>query len=613
VDFEAQGFEQLLDAGAAGFAEADHVGDVAGVLGAIIHGQEEMLDGAVERHGERAPAAPRDGTVGQRTHPAACANGDQAQAVEPFETGGDAIVRHAERPLERLRLPAVEDREEEKGEGAVGGEDAFLGEGEAGGGGRGRGSGEIADVGAGERAQRIEPVEGQPPALEPAADGGFGDAEPGGDRLAAEAGAAQLGTQLGKKRGRAEAGMVHRKSWEAIICRSLCYHDMIGCQSGRLIVPQRGDMQGAIGWQAWAKRRVALATTADYGLGEFTFPRGWFMVAPSGEATGAPKPLRMFGRDLVIYRGESGRVVLMDAYCPHMQAHLAAEQTSGAAARRIEGDAIRCPYHGWRFGPDGRCDHVPYYKGPMPPAAKVRSFPVEERFGCVFAWHDPEEGAPDYALPELPEWDDPYWVRCTFDDLGTIPVHPQEIIDNIGDTRHFGPIHGQIMAYFDNIFDGVTARQRSGGGHETLTSSEDGVLESDAMYTGPGILIARYSGETDAVQIILHTPKEDGVTQIWHGLITRGQSVPHSPADLELNRSYHDLGLAAFSQDFAIWRTKGPAIHILRLPTDGPFPRSRAWYRQFYNPRARAAEYQARANGLHRTQDVPPHPSEQAA
>ena len=355
-----------------------------------------------------------------------------------------------------------------------------------------------------------------------------------------------------------------------------------------------------------------MATTADYGLGEFTFPRGWFMIARAEDAVSAPKALRMFGRDLVLYRGESGRAALLDAYCPHMGAHLAAEQSSGAGAQRIEGDSIRCPYHAWRFGPDGLCNNVPYFDGPLPPAARVRAFPVEERFGCLFAWHDPEQMEPDYPLPDLPEWEDTSWVRCIYDDLGQIPVHPQEIIDNLVDARHFGPVHGQRLAYFNSRFDGVTGRQLSGGGHETMTS-EGGVLDVDAYYTGPGILIARFSGETDAVQIVLHTPVEDGVTHVWHGIITRGRQVPPSAEDVELHGQYQQLGLSAFSQDFEIWRTKAPALQILRLPTDGPFHRNRAWYRQFYNPRAQAAGHQGRANGDHATKGLDQAPTAAAA
>lgn len=347
-----------------------------------------------------------------------------------------------------------------------------------------------------------------------------------------------------------------------------------------------------------------MAGTAEYGLGEFTFPRGWFMVARSGDLGGEPIPLRMFGRDLALYRGDSGKPYLLDAYCPHMKAHLAAEQTSSAGETRIEGESIRCPYHWWRFGPDGKCNNVPYFEGPIPPAAKVRAYPTEERFGCIFAWHDPEEQAPDFDLPAIPEWDDAEWIAAEWDDLGTLNVHPQEITDNLVDARHFGPIHGQRMVYFESVFDGVVGRQHSGGGHETMVTSDEGVMDVDAYYQGPGLLVARYAGETEAVQLVFHTPKEDGVTQVWHGILTRAKTMPPGADDHTVNRQYHDVGLAAFSQDFAIWQSKAPAVQIMRMPGDGPFHRCRAWYRQFYNPRAQVAEFQARADGLHGTQGI---------
>ncbi|QZP09236.1 Rieske 2Fe-2S domain-containing protein [Caenibius sp. WL] len=347
-----------------------------------------------------------------------------------------------------------------------------------------------------------------------------------------------------------------------------------------------------------------MARTAEYGLGEFTFPRGWFMIARSADLGNVPMALRMFGRDLALYRGESGAPHLLDAYCPHMKAHLAAEQTSTEGAHRIEGESIRCPYHWWRFGPDGRCNHVPYFDGAIPPAAKIRAYPTQERFGCIFAWHDPEEQAPDFDLPEIGEWDDPAWMRCDWDDLGTLAVHPQEITDNLVDARHFGPIHGQRIAYFESVFDGVIGRQYSGGGHETMVATDEGVMDVDAFYQGPGLLVARYAGDTDAVQLVFHTPKEDGVTQVWHGLLTRAHASPPSVEDIAINQQYHDVGLAAFSQDFAIWQSKAPAVQIMRMPGDGPFHRCRAWYRQFYNPRARASEFQARADGAHDTQGI---------
>ena len=104
-----------------------------------------------------------------------------------------------------------------------------------------------------------------------------------------------------------------------------------------------------------------MATTAEYGLGEFTFPRGWFMVAEATELDNGPIAVRFFANDFVIYRGESGKVVMLDAYCPHMGTHLCKNTTSYIVrdGTQVHGDSIRCPYHAWSFGADGKCDDIP--------------------------------------------------------------------------------------------------------------------------------------------------------------------------------------------------------------------------------------------------------------
>jgi 3-ketosteroid 9alpha-monooxygenase subunit A len=152
-----------------------------------------------------------------------------------------------------------------------------------------------------------------------------------------------------------------------------------------------------------------MAKTADYDLGEYTFPRGWLMVASSAKVTSVPNEARFFGQDLVLYRGASGRPYMVDAYCPHMGAHLAVGRTGATAQRgmQVEGDNIRCPNHGWRFGPDGRCNQIPYSNMSIPATVGIRSWRLEERAGCVFAWHDPLDAAPTHELPAFAQSDDP--------------------------------------------------------------------------------------------------------------------------------------------------------------------------------------------------------------
>ena len=57
-----------------------------------------------------------------------------------------------------------------------------------------------------------------------------------------------------------------------------------------------------------------MAKSAEYGLGEYAFPRGWFAVANSAEIGRKPFTVHYFGQDMVLYRGESGKVVMLDAF-----------------------------------------------------------------------------------------------------------------------------------------------------------------------------------------------------------------------------------------------------------------------------------------------------------
>ena len=349
-----------------------------------------------------------------------------------------------------------------------------------------------------------------------------------------------------------------------------------------------------------------MAGTADYNLGPFTFPRGWFMVADSSEITTVPKAVRYFGRELVLYRGHSGRVYMVDAYCPHMGTHLARNTTSYVVRDKIhvEGDSIRCPYHAWRFGPDGRCNEIPYYKGRIPEAAKLQTWTVQERYGCIYVWHDAEGGAPDFDLPQIPEWDDPGYVRWQIDHLGTLPCHPQEVVDNMADVAHLGPTHGGPSEYFHNEIEGVVVRQRQGAEHRSLAVGF--MLETDTFYTGPGVLLSYFNGNS-AIMYIAHTPVDDGVIRAWHGMLVKSPNNPPREEDITNARNAQAGSLAAFAQDFEIWANKRPCISPMALPTDGAFHKVRMWYRQFYNERAKAQEFQARAAGVHAVKGMPTH------
>ena len=348
-----------------------------------------------------------------------------------------------------------------------------------------------------------------------------------------------------------------------------------------------------------------MAGTQDYGLGPHTFPRGWFLVAESKDVTSEPMSVRFFGQDLVLYRGEqSGNAYMVDAYCPHMGTHLGKNKSSYVVQDKIhvEGDNIRCPYHAWRFGPDGKCNEIPYSKAPIPSAAKIRTWKLEEKYGCVFTWHDPEGGEPDYDLPSIAQWDDPAFVKWELDHLGLLPCHPKEVIDNICDVAHLGPTHGGASEYFHNEFNGIEVRQRQGGYHRALEVGT--MLETDTWYTGPGILFSVFNGG-NSVQFIAHTPVDDGSLMCWHALLIHSGKEVATEEDKAIQKQYQAGSLAAFAQDFDIWMNKAPCLNVLAVPGDGSYGKVKTWYQQFYHPRAEAEGFQKRVNGVSKVVGLP--------
>ena len=66
--------------------------------------------------------------------------------------------------------------------------------------------------------------------------------------------------------------------------------------------------------------------------------------------------VQALGQNLAVFRGSNGRVMTVDAYCPHLGANL-------AAGGVVKGNCIECPFHGWKFdGISGKCVDIPYEK-----------------------------------------------------------------------------------------------------------------------------------------------------------------------------------------------------------------------------------------------------------
>jgi phthalate 4,5-dioxygenase len=105
------------------------------------------------------------------------------------------------------------------------------------------------------------------------------------------------------------------------------------------------------------------------------------------------KAVRLLGEDLVLFRPEGGGWALVGRFCAHRGVDL--------SFGRLEDGGLRCLYHGWLYGPDGRCREQPAEPPHSRFHEKVRipAFPCEERNGVVFAYLG--GGDP----PPFPEYD----------------------------------------------------------------------------------------------------------------------------------------------------------------------------------------------------------------
>lgn len=346
------------------------------------------------------------------------------------------------------------------------------------------------------------------------------------------------------------------------------------------------------------------ACAADYGLGPFTYPRGWFVVAESSEIEGAAVAVTFFGKDYVLYRGQSGRVAMLDAYCSHMKTHLARSLSSHIVqtGQNIEGDSIRCPYHAWKYGPDGSLQDIPYESGECPQRFAIGSYPVREQMGCVLMWHDPEGGPPDHEPPYLQAWDRPDAIHWSLDHLGVIGLHQIEILDNMADVHHLGPTHGAPCEYFENEFRGVQAIQRQGGFVQYYQMH----LHTVTWYTGPGILFSKQTfGGVTRFEFIANTPVKDGLTRAWHAVLSFSRDVPPTEADLKDARQAQAQALETFGADFDIWKNKQPALQVMQTRHDGRFRSMREWVGQFYMPRKQATRLQLKLDGVHPVPNFP--------
>lgn len=309
------------------------------------------------------------------------------------------------------------------------------------------------------------------------------------------------------------------------------------------------------------------------------YPKGWFVVAFSDElAPSGVLSVEYFGKRMVLFRGEDGAPRLLDAYCAHLGASL-------AAGGKVVGNTIECPFHAWRYGGDGQCVDIPYAKK-IPKKACVEAWTVREDNGLVYVWHHPAGRAPEFDVPILEEWEKPGWTRWTMSKL-RIKTHPKEIVENVVDKAHFPKVHNTHVEVFENEFDGEKATQHTRGVAYPVGGGKD-EFEITATYFGPGYQFSWMKGVLEARLVNAHTPVDTSSVDLRFGVMLK--SVGSEEKTKKFAEMYAENLRLGFHQDIQIWENKKYREVPVLCDGDGPIIKLRQWYAQFYGDAPAAAE-----------------------
>ena len=176
--------------------------------------------------------------------------------------------------------------------------------------------------------------------------------------------------------------------------------------------------------------------------GSFAVRNGWYVAAFSNEVGRELLPRTILNEPVVLYRTEDGEAVAVGGRCPHRHFPL------GASC--LEGDSIRCGYHGIAFGPNGDCIDIPSQET-VRRNIRIPSHPLVEHGLWLWIWMGDREKANTSLLPDLNE------IGLTEEGMVARPFYAQEVNgryqllnDNLLDLTHLGYLHSSSIGTPEN-------------------------------------------------------------------------------------------------------------------------------------------------------------------
>jgi phenylpropionate dioxygenase-like ring-hydroxylating dioxygenase large terminal subunit len=292
----------------------------------------------------------------------------------------------------------------------------------------------------------------------------------------------------------------------------------------------------------------------------------WHPVASVDALGRQPLGITLLNRALVLWRDDAGVVHAWADQCPHRGAKL--------SLGRLANGRLECGYHGWQFGADGRCVHVPALPAFKAPASHcARAFQAMECYGLIWvALSLAQESLP--LPPAFAAESDPQLRKLNCGPYEVATSAPR-IVENFLDMAHFGFVHEGTLGTRSNTAiddyqvtttpNGLLATQcRAWQPQSNVHSTAPAQVEYTYEVTGP--YAAVLTKLPDAQSVAVHNFRESIAlficplaptsSRVWFRLAV----ADFESTDEKLREFQHSI----FSQDRPVLESQTPAC----LPLD---------------------------------------------
>ncbi|MGI9289975.1 MAG: Rieske 2Fe-2S domain-containing protein [Gammaproteobacteria bacterium] len=315
----------------------------------------------------------------------------------------------------------------------------------------------------------------------------------------------------------------------------------------------------------------------------------WYPVCTADEL-GSEEPLQvqLLGLKYVAFRDSEGKAHVLSDTCIHRGGSL--------SHGKVKGDCVECPYHGWQFNAEGKCQLIPSEADKKPPArAKVDAYPTEERYGIVFAFLGDlsEEERPD--IYNIKEYGQEGWranklvilnVNCYYErsvENGLDPVHNEFVHPAQG----FPPMHKDTFeTWEDDWGSGFQADFGDPELEKTILAKDrnvTGELRAGSWFHGPNVLVTSIfvNAASNFVQVFFEAPVDRNRTKIY--FVNMRNFILEPEMDdkvIEINTGIAHEDIAILEKLYPL-RTPENLTKELMTPGDGIIVSYREWLKKF--------------------------------